>query len=180
MDIGHWQYPDEIDITLWFGFIYRVIDNTNDMHYIGKKQFWATKRKTVKGRKNKKVIKSESNWKTYTSSSDHLNAAIIEKGKENFTFLIESLHETKGSLHYAEVESQIYEDVLRSTLKTGNRKYYNKMVANIRFIPPNETAKELNHKIHKFEKVKSKNNEHTKLKSLDPKERDSWYKKYQI
>lgn len=136
MDLGHWKYPGEFEINEWFGFIYRIIDLTNDMEYIGKKQFFSTLRKPVKGKIRKKIVKKESDWKDYTSSSTHLNEAILIHGKEQFIFLIESLHKTKGSLYYAEVDQQVYEDVLRSKLPNGNKKYYNKMIAATKFIPP--------------------------------------------
>ena len=128
MDLGHWQYSKVFDPTEWFGFIYRIIDNTNGMEYIGKKQFTKYRRKIIKNRKNRAIIRSESDWRTYTSSSDILNNAIKEKGKENFSFLIISLHKTKSSLSYAEVEAQIMENVFRATLGNGSKKFYNKMI----------------------------------------------------
>ena len=143
MDLGHWEFNTEFDINEWFGFIYRIIDLTTKQEYIGKKQFFAIRRKVVAGRKNKKTIRKESNWKTYTSSSAHINAAIAAKGKENFRFIIESLHKTKGSLTYAEVEKQIFEDVLRKKLDDGvTPKYYNRQIAAIKFIPPGELPEE--------------------------------------
>jgi hypothetical protein len=146
MDTGHWIYPLEFDPDEWFGFIYRIVDNKTGKHYIGKKQFRSTKRKIVKNKKNRKVVRSDSKWRSYTSSSEHINDAILVNGKEQFSFYIESLHKTKASLHYAEVEAQIFEDVFRTTLENGDRKYYNKMVGNMRFIVPNLTPDELQHK----------------------------------
>jgi hypothetical protein len=142
MDLGHWTYEKEFDINEWFGFVYRIIDLTTGQHYIGKKQLFGITRKIVKGRKNRKLTKKESNWKTYTSSSTYLNSAIREKGIENFEFFIESLHETKGSLTYAEIEAQIYEDVLRTKLENGTPKYLNKIIAATKFIPAEQTLNE--------------------------------------
>jgi len=128
MDYGHWQYSKEFNSDDWFGFVYRIVDLSNNMEYIGKKQFIKTRRKVVKNRKNRKVIKSDSDWRSYTGSSVVLNEQIQLKGKEKFSFHIMSLHKTKASLSYGEVEAQIHADVLRAKLPDGNKKYYNKMV----------------------------------------------------
>lgn len=141
-DLGHWQYSKPLDPSLWFGFIYRIVDNLSGKHYLGKKQFFSHTTKAVVGKKNRKHITKESTWKKYIGSSTHLNAAIAEKGKENFSFYIESLHVTKGSLYYAEVDVQIKENALRERLPSGERKYYNKQIACIKFLPPLETAEE--------------------------------------
>lgn len=142
MELGHWECSFDFDPANWFGFVYRIIDNTNGMHYIGKKQFMSVNRKSVINQKRKKVIRKASNWTKYTGSSDYLNNAIKEKGKENFTFIIESLHETKGSLFYAEIETQIFEDVLRAKFEDGTRRFYNRTIGNIKFTPPDETSAE--------------------------------------
>lgn len=136
MDFGHWKFDKDFDVDEWFGFIYRIIDKSTNQHYIGKKQFHQHLRKVVKGRKNRKKVTKESNWKTYCSSSVHLQKAIEEKGKENFIFLIESLHKSKGSLTYAEVKKQVQENVLLEKLSNGTPKYLNKQIAAIKFIPP--------------------------------------------
>lgn len=142
MDTGHWEFPYEFDPNEWFGFIYRIIEKDTGKMYLGKKQFFSTRRVKLKSRKNRKIVRKESNWKTYTGSSTHLNAAIEEKGKENYDFIIESLHETKGSMYYREVEMQIKENVLLEKLNNGEPKYYNKQVCGVKFIPPEPTEKE--------------------------------------
>jgi hypothetical protein len=115
------------------------------MQYIGKKQLTKVRRKPTKG-KRRKVIRAESDWRSYTGSSEHLNEAIAEHGKDNFTFVIESLHKTKASLHYAEIEAQVIEDVLRARLGDGSRKFYNRAIGNVRFIPPPQTSEEAAHR----------------------------------
>jgi len=142
MDTGHWEFPHEFDPADWFGFIYRIIEKDTGREYIGKKQFQSIRRVKLKSRKNRKVVRKESDWKTYTSSSTHLNAAIEEKGISNYQFIIESLHETKGSMYYREVEMQIKEDVLLKELDNGTPMYYNRQVGSVRFIPPKPTLKE--------------------------------------
>lgn len=148
MDIGHWEFEHEFKPDEWFGFVYRIIDLDSNQEYLGKKQFFSKTRKNVKGRKNKKIVRKESNWKVYMSSSNHVKNAIEVKGKEKFKFLIESLHKTKGSLSYAEVKIQIFEDVLRSKLADNvTKKYYNKQIGAVRFIPPDEMLEEQKMKV---------------------------------
>ena len=122
MDKGHWEFPHDFDISEWFGFIYRITELSTGKEYIGKKQFHSYCRKAVKGKKRKKMVITENDWKTYTSSSTHINTAISTYGKESFKFEIESLHSTRGSLVYAEVRYQVTEDVLRARLSDGTRK----------------------------------------------------------
>jgi hypothetical protein len=143
MDLGHWQFPHEFKFEDWFGFIYRIIETPTGREYLGKKQFFSNRTKTVKGRKNRKHYKKESDWRTYTGSSKELNAAIELNGKENYQFLIVSLHKTKGSLHYREVEMQVFEDVLRKRLDNGIRKYYNGNISAVKFYPPEPHADEI-------------------------------------
>lgn len=142
MDTGHWEFPHEFDPSEWFGFIYRITEKHSGRQYIGKKQFQSTRRVKLKSRKNRKVVRKESDWKTYTGSSTHLNAAIEQNGKDNYEFHIESLHETKGSMYYREVEMQIKENVLLEKLDSGEPKYYNRQIGSVKFIPPEPTDKE--------------------------------------
>ena len=134
--LGHWIYEETFDINDYYGFIYIIICNTSKRRYIGKKSFHSTTRKKIKNRKNRKVIKKESNWKKYTGSSKELNADIKFHGAEHFTFTILKLCTTKGCLSYCEMEAQVFKDVLRSTLEDGTKEYYNKCIGSIKFIPP--------------------------------------------
>lgn len=151
-DYGHWQYPAEFDINEWFGFIYRIVEVNTGREYIGKKQFWSYTNKKIKNKKNRKRVVKESDWKTYTSSSKHLNSAIEENGIENYSFFIESLHKTRGSLFYAEVEKQIKENVLREKLDDGvTSKYYNRQISGVKFIPPAVLTEEEYTNVYNYE-----------------------------
>ena len=142
MDLGHWEFSVEFDANEWFGFIYRITELDTNKQYLGKKQFTKMRRKIVKGRKNRKKTTTESDWKTYTGSSVALNEQMLLKGKDNYKFEIVSLHKTRGSLHYAEVCIQINEDVLRVKLPDGSKKYYNRIINGVKYIPPEELAEE--------------------------------------
>ena len=146
-DIGHWTCSFQFNPDDFFGFIYRIINTETKIEYLGRKQFRKLARKKIKGRKNRKHVHSESNWKAYTGSSTHLNADIEKYGKDSFTFVIESLHTSKGSLYYAEVEIHVKENVLREMMPDGvTKKYLNKQISGVKFIPPVETLLESTHK----------------------------------
>lgn len=130
---GHWHAPWEFDPEEWYGFIYRVTNKENGMQYIGRKFFFSRTRKKVKGRKNRKVIMKESDWRTYTTSSKRINAEILERGKEIFEFEIIELCKTRGDLTYREAETQWAEKVLEAQLPDGSRKYYNNAIGGVRF-----------------------------------------------
>lgn len=150
MDLGHWEFPHEFDVSEWYGFIYRIVELDTGRHYIGKKQLHATTRKVVAGRKNRKKVVKESKWRQYTGSSTHLNEAIAKKGMENYKFYIESLHKTKASMSYAETRKHILEDVLRAKLPDGTPKYFNRQIGHVKFIPPDETPEEAKMKVDTF------------------------------
>ena len=150
MDYGHWKFPYNFDPADWHGFIYRIKEVNTGREYIGKKSFWSTTRKKVKGRKNRKTVRKESDWKSYTSSSTHVNDGIKTNGMDNYEFYIESLHKTKASWSYAEVRKHILEDVLRATLADGNRKYLNGQISAVKYLPPKETAEEEKMRIDSF------------------------------
>ena len=179
-DYGHWLYPGQFSPEDWFGFIYRIIDLDTDREYIGKKQFWSTTRKPVKGKTRRKVVVKSSDWKLYTSSSKHVNAAIGERGKDRFVFLIETLYKSKAALHYGEVEAQINEDVLRAKLPSGERKFYNAMVANMKFIPPAELPEETKMKIRKSLAIHWQNTDNHYFNTMTDEEKAQWNIKYRI
>ena len=124
MDLGHWTTKLTIDgNNLPYGFIYIITNTATNKRYIGKKQMKSVKKlKPLKGRKNKRHFDIETDWKTYTSSSNDLNADIEKYGKDKFTFEIIHLCESKFELAYYETKKQFELDVL---LKEG---YYNGII----------------------------------------------------
>ena len=67
------------------GFVYIITNTTNDRQYIGKKLAkFSRSRPPLKGRKNKRRTKVESDWRDYYGSSDELNEDIAQLGKDNF------------------------------------------------------------------------------------------------
>lgn len=114
MDTGHWTIScDQIESP--YGFIYKITNLLNNKQYIGKKQIISIlKRKPLKGKKNKRHSEKETDWKTYTSSSNDLNADITTHGKNNFKFEIIQFCTCKWDLAYYEAYYQFVLNVLIS------------------------------------------------------------------
>ena len=113
VDLGHWEGVLEENIDLPYGFIYKITNLTNDKKYIGKKQCQSIrKRPPLKGKKNKRHEKIETDWKTYTSSSNELNKDLEELGKDKFKLEILRWCDSKWELSYYEARLQFNEEVL--------------------------------------------------------------------
>jgi hypothetical protein len=113
MDTGHWNISCEPINELPYGFLYIITNTTTNRKYIGKKQIFRTvKRPPLKGKKNKRHIKMETDWKLYTSSSNELNEDILIIGKEYFKFEIVRWCHSKSELAYYEAKMQFECDVL--------------------------------------------------------------------
>ena len=102
------------------GFVYIITNTTNDRQYIGKKlaKFSRTK-PPLKGKKNRRRTKVESDWRDYYGSSDELNEDIAQLGKDNFKREILFYCYSKSELSYIEAREQFNYKVLESD------KYYN-------------------------------------------------------
>lgn len=124
MDLGHWTTNLLIEEDkLPYGFIYIITNLVNGKKYIGKKQMKSVKKlKPLKGKKNKRHFDIETDWKTYTSSSNELNQDLKDIGKDNFKFEIVHLCDSKFELAYYEAKKQFEADVL---LKEG---FYNGII----------------------------------------------------
>ncbi len=113
VDLGHWEGVLEENVDLPYGFIYKITNLTNDKKYIGKKQCQSIKKRPpLKGKKNKRHEKIETDWKTYTSSSNELNKDLETLGKDNFKFEILRWCDSKWELSYYEARLQFKEEVL--------------------------------------------------------------------
>ena len=125
MNYGHWhtELILEDDSNVPFGFIYEITNLTNNKKYIGKKQCQSVKKRApLKGRTKKRHFVVETDWKTYTSSSNELNEDIIRLGKESFSFKIIMWCGSKWELSYNEAKLQFEREVLLSDA------YYNGII----------------------------------------------------
>lgn len=112
--MSDWLYQGrpftEDDIGDNFGFIYEIVNLTNNRRYIGKKFFTMAGRKQVKG-KVKKIRKS-SDWENYWSSSEEVKNDVAKLGKENFRRTILYLCRTKSECSYRETKEIFIQDAL--------------------------------------------------------------------
>lgn len=138
MDSGHWILNEGVILqSNIFGFIYEITNIQTNKKYIGKKQcICRIKRKPLKGKLRKRIDHVESDWKTYTSSSNDLNSDILKYGKDRFIFKILRVCDSKWSLAYYEIKEQLDRNVLL------DENYYNGII-NVRIgrPPKHELAK---------------------------------------
>ena len=117
----NWQY-DGKDFTEDligdnYGFVYQITNLTNGRKYIGKKFFYSSKTKQVKGKKKK--IKVSSDWQTYYGSSAELTKDVLSLGHDKFKREILHLCLSKGDCGYLEAKEQFIRGALESD------EYYN-------------------------------------------------------
>jgi hypothetical protein len=126
-DLGHWSYVGaDIDLSEYFGFVYLVINKTNNKFYIGKKQFWTYK-------KNSYTKTGKAFWRSYKTSSVH----VIEDGKNgaDLEYHILGVFKTRAWCNYTEAWLQMALRSITDRDSQGERRWYNNQVAPIRFIP---------------------------------------------
>ena len=97
------------------GFVYQITNITNGRMYIGKKLAkFKRSRRPLKGRKNKRRYKVDSDWQDYYGSSDELAIDIKKLGKEHFKREILFYCYSKAELNYVEAREQFARKVLES------------------------------------------------------------------
>jgi len=97
------------------GFVYQITNLTNGRMYIGKKLArFKRSRPPLKGRKNKRRYKVDSDWRDYYGSSDELTADVMKLGKDKFQREILFYCHSKAELSYIEAREQFSRKVLES------------------------------------------------------------------
>ena len=104
------ELPNEV-----VGFVYQITNTTNGRMYIGKKLArFKRSRPPLKGRKNKRRYKVDSDWRDYYGSSDELTIDVNKLGKENFKREVLFFCNSKAELSYVEAREQFARKVLES------------------------------------------------------------------
>lgn len=110
----NWLYNDteftEEKIGEYYGFVYLITNLITGKKYIGKKFFYSSRTKQVKGKKKRYKIFSD--WQTYYGSNAELSKDVLELGSENFKREIIHLCKTKGECGYLEAKEQFTKMVL--------------------------------------------------------------------
>ena len=125
-----WLYNDKVfeseDIKDYFGFCYLLTDLENGKQYIGRKYFYSIRKK--KGIRKK--VRSESDWKSYYSSSKKVKQIVLESGHNRFKREILSLYLKKGQVNYNETKLLFQHNVLEAVDENGEKLYYNDNIMN--------------------------------------------------
>jgi len=95
-----------------YGFVYLITNILTGRKYIGKKFFYSSKTKVLKGKKKK--IKVSSDWQTYYGSSAEVTKDVLQLGQENFSREIIYLCKSKGECGYLEAKEQFIKGALES------------------------------------------------------------------
>ena len=125
-----WLYDGKVfeseDINDYFGFCYLLTDLENGKQYIGRKYFYSIRKK--KGIRKK--VRSESDWKSYYSSSKKVKQMVLESGPNRFKREILSLYLKKGQVNYNETKLLFQHNVLEARDENGEKLYYNDNIMN--------------------------------------------------
>lgn len=124
--MSDWKYCGETfdDPGEYQGFVYLIHCHLNDRKYIGKKNFWTTRKlPPLKGQKRKRHRREETDWRTYWGSSNKLLADLETFGEDVFTKQILYLCHNKSEMSYWETKTQIDQRVLFTD------EYYNEIVS---------------------------------------------------
>jgi hypothetical protein len=118
-----WLYNDEAftEIGESIAYVYCITNLTNGRKYIGKKNFYFSKTRQLKGKK--KRFKVVSDWIDYYGSNTELQADVEKHGKENFKREIIRLCKSKGEASYFEAKEQFAKNALEVD------EYYNSWIS---------------------------------------------------
>lgn len=140
---GHHWIGCTPDPARYFGFIYVITDLTTGKRYVGKKQYWMSRR--AKGCKSKVTDKQSprwkptcwlpSDWQYYKGSSKNLHAYMEEHPKHKYEYRIVRQCRARGTLHYAEIEAIIRTGALWVRDVSGEPVFFNRQVPACRFRP---------------------------------------------
>ena len=104
-------------------FVYLITNLTNNRKYVGKKlaKFKVSK-PPLKGKKNRRRSKVESDWREYWGSNDHLKADVVQLGEDKFKREILYFCPSRGVASYLEAREQFERRVLETD------EYYNGII----------------------------------------------------
>lgn len=112
-----WMFKGKVfqseDINNAHGMVYLIEEISTGKVYIGQKQLWTKKTKTIN--KKKKKIKVDSDWKDYWSSSSYIKEKVEREGHSDFKRYVLLLCISTGQLNYMEMKLQMDMRVLEQS-----------------------------------------------------------------
>lgn len=102
----------EDQIGEYYGFVYLITNLQSNKKYVGKKFFYSSRTKVLKGKKKRYKIASD--WQTYYGSNAELQNDVKLLGEQMFLREILYLCKTKGECGYVEAKEQFNRSVLES------------------------------------------------------------------
>jgi len=95
------------------GFVYIITELETGKKYVGKKLFWSTRKlPPLKGKKRRRTVVKESDWRDYFGSSEELKSLVESNGGDKYHREILHLCKSKGAMSYLELKEQVERDVL--------------------------------------------------------------------
>lgn len=150
IDNGHWSFERQMTPEDNQGFVYLILNTETTRAYIGKKKYFSCiTLPPLKGYKRNRKKFSEMKWRDYTGSSAELNEDIEKLGKDKFEFIVLCECVSQAELTYTETKLQFDMNVLTDVLPDNSRKYYNKAIGAIKFLPPKVVAESTREKLRK-------------------------------
>ena len=117
--------PSEMAPEKVYGIVYLIENLENNRLYVGKKVFWFRGYKSIKlknGKKKRKKILVESDWRDYYGSNAELKKDIEKFGKDRFRRTILHTCASKGVCSYLEMKEQIERNAII------DERYYNEQI----------------------------------------------------
>ena len=118
-----------------------IQDKTTNKYYIGKKQYWVTKRakgcshsstdRRSDGWKQKCWV--ENDWHTYKGSSPTLRKWMKQHPTHEYEYHILFQCYSKSELHYKEIEELVLKGVMWKRGTDGDYLFFNRSIPGIRF-----------------------------------------------
>ena len=120
--MGGVPFEGPTDPKEMYGMVYRITDVETGKFYIGAKFFWKPAYKMVNKKRKKTLV--ESDWRTYWSSSEKLQADVKKFGESRFKREVVELVKYKGMVKYLETKYII----LNECLELPDDKCYNGII----------------------------------------------------
>ena len=102
------EIPEDI-----IGFVYIITELETGKKYVGQKRFWSTRKlPPLKGKKRRRSVTKESDWRDYFGSNEDLKVLVESNGGDKYHREILHLCRSLGIMNYMETKEQFDRNVL--------------------------------------------------------------------